>query len=66
MEKKENIKKEQEKRPGIYQSSGHPEHFKNEGGEYIAPDPENADANNDTKENADFDKMKSKAGNNQK
>ena len=55
---KEKISKEQAKRPGLYQSAEHPEHFKNEGGEYISDEPNKPGKNSDTKENADFDKMK--------
>ena len=58
---KEKIALKQKKRPGVYQSGEHPHHFGNEGGEYISDEPENHNKNNDTKENADFDKINGKS-----
>lgn len=57
---KEKISKEQKKRPGVYQSGETPKHFKNEGGEYLSDEAIDQDNNNDTKENADFDKINGK------
>ena len=50
------VEKAKKKREGIYESSQHPEHFSNEGNEYVS-DPEPGD-NNDMKENLDYDKVK--------
>ena len=58
---KEKILKEQEKRPGTYQSGEHPEHFQNEGGEYRDDQPNKPQELSDTEENADFDKMNGKS-----
>ena len=56
MEDKERIKKEQEKRPGQYQSDAFPEAFENEGGEYITFKENSNEDSNNTKEEADIDK----------
>lgn len=51
------VEKGKKERPGLYQSSQHPEHFANEGNEYVNI-PERKDKNNDIQENLDYDKMK--------
>ena len=55
---KERIIKEQEKRPGNYQSDAFPEPFENEGGEYITVNQNKKEDLNHTEEDVDFDKMK--------
>ena len=57
---KEKISSEQKKRPGVYQSGEHPKHFSNEGGEYISNGASDESSLDDTKENADFDKINGK------
>jgi len=57
---KEKISSDQKKRPGVYQSGEHPKHFGNEGGEYIDDLPSDSSKIDDTKENANFDKINGK------
>jgi hypothetical protein len=56
---KEKIEKLQSKRPGVYQSNGNPDHFSNEGEEYIN---QNGDAKgeraSDMSKEVDYEKIK--------
>ncbi|WMJ72084.1 hypothetical protein RCC89_02690 [Cytophagaceae bacterium ABcell3] len=49
----EKVEKDKKKREGLYQSSQHPEHFKNEGAEHLDLHQKE---NNDISKNADYDK----------
>ncbi len=60
LENKERIAREQAKRPGVYQSGEHPEHFQNEGGDADSFHPNRKEDNNNMGEEFDFDKATGK------
>jgi hypothetical protein len=57
MDPDKKVEKKRRRRLSVYQSSQNRKPFKNEGSEFGAR-KEGIEVNNDTKENADFDKIK--------
>lgn len=57
IDRRKQFMKMRKDRKGVYQSDQIPEHYPNEGDEFLERSPNRKDIHNDTKENADFDKM---------
>jgi hypothetical protein len=52
------MKKIQKERSGVYQSNHHPEHFPNEGEEYLESQPRPQSSDDDLQKNSDVETSK--------